>query len=96
MAPRRKRTRRKAPKVFSVSAVETGVALSLLSSTGAASAVKTALDGNIAGGLSTLETTSMKNKNKIIGTLAAGFFAKAITRNFSTRLAKLGPIAVRA
>jgi len=97
MVYRRKRnSRRKAPKVFSISAVETGVALSLLQSTGAASAVQMGLQGNIAGGLKLIETNVLANKTKIIGVLAAGTIAKMLTRGFSTgRLAKLGPIAVR-
>jgi hypothetical protein len=39
----------------------------------------------------------MSNKQKIIGTLGAAFVAKALTKNFAAgRLAKLGPIAVKA
>jgi len=93
---RKNNRRRKTPKVFSISAVETGVALSLLQSTGAASAVQMGLQGNIAGGLKLIETNVLANKIKIIGVLAAGTIAKMLTRGFSTgRLAKLGPIAVR-
>jgi len=93
---RKKNSRRKAAKVFSISAVETGVALSLLQSSGAADAIKLGLQGNIAGGLKAIETNGMANKTKIIGVLAAGTVAKMLTRGFSTgRLAKLGPIAVR-
>ena len=93
---RKKNSRRKAPKVFSISAVETGVAISLLQSTGAASAIQMGLQGNIAGGLKALETNVLANKTKIIGVLAAGTVAKMLTKGFATgRLAKLGPIAVR-
>lgn len=97
MAYRRKNNRRRrSPKVFTVSAVETGVALSLLQSTGAASAISMGLKGNIAGGLKALETNAMANKTRIIGVLAAGFIAKALTKQFAmSRVAKLGPIAVR-
>jgi len=93
---RKKRSRRKAPKVFSISAVETGVALSLLQSSGAASAIQMGLQGNITGGLKALETNVLANKTKIIGVLAAGTIAKMLTKGISTgRLAKLGPVAVR-
>jgi len=93
---RKKSSRRKSPKVFSISAVETGVALSLINDSGAIPAIKAALGGNIAGGLQALQTNVMANKTKIIGVLAAGTVAKMLTKGFSTgRLAKLGPIAVR-
>jgi len=93
---RKKNNRKRPPKVFSISAVETGVALSLLQSTGAAGAIQMGLAGNIAGGLKAIETNTMANKTKIIGVLAAGFFAKALTKGFAQgRVAKLGPVAVR-
>ena len=90
MAVRRKAPRRRARKSFNVSAVELGTALSLSESTGAAQAVQTALQGNISGALSGMQTQVMANKNKIIGTLGAAFVAKAGT------LAKLGPIRIKA
>jgi len=94
---RRKAPRRRAKKSFNISAIEAGTAISLAQSTGAASAVQQGLQGNITGGLKTLETTIMANKSKIIGTLAAAFVGKALTRNFASgTLAKLGPIRVKA
>jgi hypothetical protein len=96
VARRRKRTRR-AKKVFNVSAIELGTAISLAQSSGAASAIQTALDGNLSGALTTLESSVMSNKQKIIGTLGAAFVAKALTKGFASgRLAKLGPIAIKA
>jgi len=98
MAPRRRKTsRRKAPKVFSISAIEAGTALSLAASTGAAQSVQAMLKGDVANGLKMLETNVMKNKQKIVGTLAAAFVGKALTKGFNSgRLAKLGPIAIKA
>ena len=97
MAPRRKAPRRRAKKSFNVSAVELGTALSLSQSSGLSSAVKSALDGNISGGLENLQKSVMANKNKIVGTLGAAFVAKALTKGFSSgTLAKLGPIRVKA
>jgi len=97
MAVRRKAPRRRAKKSFNVSAVELGTALSLSESTGAAQAVQTALQGNISGALSGMQTQVMANKNKIIGTLGAAFVAKALTKGFASgTLAKLGPIRIKA
>ena len=96
MAPRRKAPRRRAKKSFSISAIEAGTALSLAQSSGAASAIQTALSGNLSGALTSLESSVMSNKNKIIGTLGASFVAKALSKGFSTgTLAKLGPVRIR-
>jgi len=96
MAPRRKPARRRAKKSFSISAIEAGTALSLAQSSGAASAIQTALSGNLSGALTSLESSVMSNKNKIIGTLGAAFVAKALSKGFSTgTLAKLGPVRIR-
>ena len=59
--------------------------------------INSGLKGDITAGLKTLETTIMTNKSKIIGTLAAAFVGKALTRNFASgTLAKLGPIRIKA
>ena len=97
MAPRRKAPRRRARKSFNLSAIELGTALSLSQSSGLASSVQMALDGNISRGVENLSKTVMANKNKIVGTLGAAFVAKALTKGFtSSTLAKLGPIRVKA
>ena len=97
MAVRRKAPRRRAKKSFNVSAIELGTALSLSQSTGAAQAIQTALSGNIAGALTGMQTKVIAEKNKIIGTLGAAFVAKELTKGFrSARIAKLGPIGVKA
>ena len=97
MVARRKAQRRRAKKSFNISAIEAGTAISLAQSTGAAKAVQTALGGNLSGALTSLESSIMSNKNKIIGTLGAAFVAKALTKGFTSgTLAKLGPIRVKA
>ena len=97
MVARRKAPRRRAKKSFNVSAIELGTALSLAQSSGAALAIQTALSGDLSGALTSLESSVMSNKNRIIGTLGAAFVAKALTKGFTSgTLAKLGPIRVKA
>ena len=97
MAPRRNNRRRsRKSKIFSISAIEGGAALSLLSSTGAAQAVQQALKGDIVEGVNTLSRNIKSNKSTILGTLGAAAVGKFAAKSFSVgRLAKLGPIAVR-
>jgi hypothetical protein len=95
MAARRKAPRRRA-KSFNVSAIEAGTALSLAQSTGFASSVQEALNGNIAGAINSMSSTIMQNKQKIIGTLGAAAVAKFASKGFASgTLAKLGPIRVK-
>ena len=97
MAVRRKAPRRRAKKSFNISAIAAGTALSLPQSTGAANAAQSMLKGDIAGGLKSLESNVMGNKQRIVGTLAAAFVAKALTKGFTSgTLAKLGPIRIKA
>ena len=97
VARRRKAPRRRPKKSFNISAIEAGTALSLAQSTGAATAVQTALNGDLSGALTSLESSVMANKNRIVGTLGAAFIAKALTKGFSSgTLAKLGPIRRKA
>ena len=96
MAARRKAPRRRARKSFNVSAIEAGTALSLAQSTGFASSVQEALNGNIAGAINSMSSTIMQNKSKIIGTLGAAAVAKFASKGFASgTLAKLGPIRVK-
>jgi len=96
MVIRRKASRRRAKKSFNISAVEAGTALSLMSSTGAATAIDEAMKGNIKGALSTLQSNVVSNKQVITATLAGAFVAKALTKGFSgSTLAKLGPIRIK-
>jgi len=92
---RRRKVRRSRKKSFTISAIEGGAALSLASSTGLDSALKTALGGNIAGALTTIQTQTLANKNKIVGTLGAAFVGKMIASGFGRKtIAKLGPIRI--
>ena len=96
MAARRKAPRRRARKSFNVSAIEAGTVLSLAQSTGFASSVQEALNGNIAGAINSMSSTIMQNKQKIIGTLGAAAVAKFASKGFASgTLAKLGPIRVK-
>ena len=97
MAPRRKAPRRRARKSFNISAIEAGTALSLMQSTGAASALEQAMQGNIKGSLQTLESSVQSNKQIITATLAGAFIGKALTKGFTgSTLARLGPIRIKA
>jgi len=97
MVARRRRVRRSRKKSFNISAIEAGAALSLASSTGVDSAIKTALAGNLGGALGIIQSQTAANKNKIIGTLGAAFVGKMIAKGFGNgTLAKLGPIRVKA
>jgi len=96
MVARRKAPRRRAKRSFNISAVEAGTALSLMASTGAATAIDEAMKGNIKGALSTLQSNVMSQKQVITATLAGAFVAKALTKGFSgSTLAKLGPIRIK-
>jgi hypothetical protein len=96
MAPRRKAPRRRAKKSFTINAIEAGVALSLMQSANVASAVDSALQGNLKGSLSSIESGVKSNKTKILGTLASGAVAKMLAKSFSVgQVAKLGPVKVR-
>ena len=96
MAARRKVRRSRPRKTFTISAIEGGAAISLLGSTGAASAAQEALNGNIKGAVNTLQSNIMSNKTKILGTLGAAAIGKFAAKSFSVgRLAKLVPIALK-
>jgi hypothetical protein len=96
MAARRKAPRRRARKSFNVSAIEAGTALSLAQSTGFATSVQQALDGNLAGAINNMSSTILQNKSKIIGTIGAAAVARVFTKGFGAlQVAKLGPIRVK-
>ena len=79
MAPRRKAPRRRAKRSFNVSAIEAGTALSLAQSTGFASSLQQALNGDLSGAVNSMSSTVLANKSKIIGTLGAAAVAKVLT-----------------
>jgi len=92
---RRRKSRKRAKKSFSISAVETGVALSLINQTDAAGAIQQALAGNVKGALGTLSSNVQTNKSAIVATLGAGFVAKTLAKGFGrATIAKLGPVRV--
>ncbi len=96
MARRRAAPRRRARKSFNISAIEAGTALSLAQSTGFATSVQQALNGDITGAINGMSSTILTNKAKIIGTLGAAAVAKMATKGFgSLQVAKLGPVKVK-
>ena len=96
MAPRRKAPRRRAKKSFSINAIEAGAALSLAQSANVASAVDSALKGNIKGSLTALEQGIMSNKSKILATMVSAGVGKMLAKSFKVgQVAKLGPVRVR-
>ena len=96
MAPRRKVRRTRKSKVFTISAIEGGAALSLIQRTDAAAAAQQMIKGDIKGGVETLSRKIQSNKSAILGTLGAAAIGKFAAKSFSVgRLAKLGPIAVK-
>ena len=96
MAARRKAPRRRARRSFNISAIEAGTALSLAQSTGFATSVQQALNGDLSGAINTMSSTVLSNKSKIIGTLGAAAVAKFASKGFASgTLAKLGPLRVK-
>ena len=96
MVARRKAPRRRAKKSFSVSAIELGTALSLSQSVGLPTAIKSAMAGNIEGALSGISSSTLSNKNKIVGSSGAAFVGKMLAKSYgNTHLEKLGPQRVR-
>ena len=96
MAQRRKAPRRRAKKSFSINAIEAGVALSLMQSANVASALESAMQGNVKGSLTALEQGITSNKSKILATMASGAIGKMLAKSFSVgQVAKLGPVRVR-
>ncbi len=97
MVRRRANRRYSRKKSFTISAIETGAALSLASSAGVDTAIKSALAGNLSGALSTIQSSVNTNKNKIIGTLGAAYVGKMLAKSFGNgQLAKLGPVRIKA
>ena len=95
MAPRRKQ-KRTTKKSFSINAIEAGAALSLAQSANVASAVDSALQGNLKGSLNALETGITSNKTKILATMASAAIGKMLAKSFAVgQVAKLGPGRVR-
>jgi len=98
VARRRKPRRSRAKKTFSIPLIETGAGLALLSQSDAGGALKQMLDGDVQGGLASLNSSIQSNKNDMIKTLGTAFIAKQVVRGFggSKILARLGPVVARA
>jgi hypothetical protein len=98
MAPRRKKRRSRARKTFSVPLIETGAGIALVSQSQIGAHLKTALEGNVQGGLEGLAASIKTNKNEMIKTLGTAFIAKQVVRGFggSKILARIGPVVARA
>jgi hypothetical protein len=95
MAPRRKQ-KRTTKKSFSINAIEAGAALSLAQSANVATAIDSALKGNLKGSLNALETGITSNKTKILATMASAAVGKMLAKSFAVgQVAKLGPVKVR-
>ena len=96
MAPRRKARRTTKKRTFGINAIEAGVALSLMQSANVASALESAMQGNVKGSLTALEQDITSNKSKILATMASGAIGKMLAKSFSVgQVAKLGPVRVR-
>jgi len=98
VARRRKPRRSRARKTFSIPLIETGAGIALVSQSGIGAHLKTALDGDVQGGLSGLANSISTNKNAMIKTLGTAFLAKQVVRGFggSKILARIGPVVARA
>ena len=96
MAPRKAPPRRKAPRSFSINAIEAGTAISLAHSANVSGALDSALKGNIKGSLTALEQGIMSNKSKILATMVSAGVGKMLAKSFKVgQVAKLGPLRVR-
>jgi len=98
MVARRKARRSRARKTFSIPLIETGAGIALVSQSQIGAHLKTALDGDVQGGLSGLAESISANKNLMIKTLGTAFIAKQVVRGFggSKILARIGPLVARA
>jgi len=96
MVRRRTNRRYSRKKSFTISAIETGAALSLAKNVGLDTAVQEALAGNLSGALTTIQSNVASNKNLLIGTLGAAYIGKMIAKSFGNgQIAKLGPIRIK-
>ena len=77
MAPRRKKRRSRARKTFSVPLIETGAGIALVSQSQIGAHLKTALEGNVQGGLEGLAASIQTNKNQNDQDARYSVFSKA-------------------
>ena len=95
---RRKRTRSRRRKTFSINLLETGAGLAFLDAADAGQAAQTFIKGDINGGLRVLSNAFKTNKNDFIkigvGTLAAKLVLGSM--GGSKVLGSVGPLKLRA
>ena len=95
---RRKRTRARRRKTFSINLLETGAGLAFLDAANAGQAAQSFIKGDINGGLNTLSNAFKTNKNDFIkigvGTLAAKLVLGSM--GGSKVLGAIGPLKLRA
>ena len=95
---RRKRTRARRRKTFSINLLETGAGLAFLDAANAGQAAQSFIKGDINGGLNTLSNAFKTNKNDFIkigvGTLAAKLVLGSM--GGSKVLGSVGPLKLRA
>ena len=98
MAVRRKRSRSRRKRSFSVNLIETGAGLAFLDAANAGSAAKEALAGNLQGALSTLSSAFKQNKQDMVKIGAGALAAKLIVSSLggSKILGAVGPLKLRA
>jgi hypothetical protein len=98
MVVRRKKTRRRAKRQFSVNLIETGAGLAFLDASNAGAAAQSMIKGDIAGGLKTLSSAFKSNKDQMVRIGAGALAAKLVVGSLggSKILGAIGPLKLRA
>jgi len=98
MVARRKKTRRRAKRQFSVNLIETGAGLAFLDAANAGTAAQSFAKGDIQGGLKTLSSAFKSNKDAMVRIGASALAAKLVVSSLggSKILGSIGPLKLRA
>ena len=98
MVVRRKKTRRRAKRQFSVNLIETGAGLAFLDAANAGTAAQSFAKGDIQGGLKTLSSAFKSNKDAMVRIGASALAAKLVVSSLggSKILGSIGPLKLRA
>jgi hypothetical protein len=98
MAARRKRSRSRRKRSFSVNLIETGAGLAFLDAANAGAAAQSLLKGDIQGGIKTLGDAFKTNKDKMVRIGAGALAAKLVVSSLggSKILGAIGPLKLRA
>lgn len=98
MVARRKKTRRRAKRQFSVNLIETGAGLAFLDAANAGTAAQSFAKGDIQGGLKTLSSAFKSNKDAMVRIGAGALAAKLVVSSLggSKILGAIGPLKLRA